>query len=60
MILQSMELNPNPKTTHDSQHMTAAERMRYQLYLIDRSQHRKSIGELMAAMLDKTATDLPV
>ncbi len=34
----------------------AAEQMRYQLYLLDRSQHRMSIEECMAAMMDSPST----
>jgi hypothetical protein len=41
-------------------HQAAVEQMRYQLYLLDRSQHRKSIEDYIADMLEHPTTEAPV
>ena len=47
-----------PKTSQPADRQHAAEQMRYQLYLLDRSQHRLSIADCMAAMLEQS-NELP-
>ena len=37
----------------------AADQMRYQLYLLDRSQHRMSIEDCVAALLERSSNELP-
>ncbi len=37
----------------------AADQMRYQLYLLDRSQRRMSIEDCVAALLENPSIDLP-
>ena len=37
----------------------AADAMRYQLYLLDRSQHRMSIEDCVAALLERAGSELP-
>lgn len=72
MILQTEELSPNQKAGIENMgrkpqqkaasaadRQTAAEQMRYQLYLLDRSQHRMSIEDCMAALLEKSGTEFP-
>jgi hypothetical protein len=41
-------------------HQAAVEQMRYQLYLLDRSQHRKSIEDYIADLLEHPTTESPV
>lgn len=48
-----------PKDSQKTDRQHAAEQMRYQLYLLDRSQHRLSIEDCMAAMLEQSANKLP-
>jgi hypothetical protein len=38
----------------------AAQKMRYQLFLLDQSQRRMSIEDCIAALLEKSETNLPV
>jgi hypothetical protein len=73
MILQSAELPPSQKTATDikepmalpakvataADRQQAANQMRYQLYLLDRSERRMSIEDCMAAMLERSGTELP-
>ena len=47
-----------PKMSQPADRQNAAEQMRYQLYLLDRSQHRLSIADCMAAMLEQS-NELP-
>jgi hypothetical protein len=37
----------------------AADQMRYQLYLLDRSAQRMSIEDCVAALLERSSTELP-
>jgi hypothetical protein len=37
----------------------AADQMRYQLYILDRSQRRMSIEDCVAALLESAGTELP-
>jgi len=42
-----------PKVASAEERQSAAERMRYQLYLLDQSERRMSIEECAAALLEK-------
>jgi hypothetical protein len=73
MILQTTEHSSNQQVSHDSpispkhqlkiaspaDRQLAADQMRYQLYLLDRSQRRMSIEDCMAALLEQSSTELP-
>jgi hypothetical protein len=71
MILQSAELPPSQnaaikdsmglpaKVASPEDRQQAANQMRYQLYLLDRSERRMSIEDCMAAMLEQAGTELP-
>lgn len=48
-----------PRVASPAERQNAALQMRYQLYLMDRSQHRLSIEELAADLLEQPGTDLP-
>ena len=47
------------KGATQAERQNAALQMRYQLYLMDRSQHRMSIEELAADLLDHPGAELP-
>jgi hypothetical protein len=62
MILQTVELLPTQKAAieekvggkaRDAERQAAAQQMRYQLYLLDRSQHRMSIEDYADLLLQK-------
>jgi hypothetical protein len=69
MIMQSAELSPSQQTAIEesmglkakvstpASRQQAADEMRYQLYLLDRSQRRMSIEDCMAALLEKSAAE---
>lgn len=48
-----------PKISAPANRQHAAEQMRYQLYLLDRSQHRLSIADCMAAILEQSSSEQP-
>jgi hypothetical protein len=48
-----------PKVASPAERQNAALNMRYQLYLMDRSQHRMSIEELAADLLEHPGAELP-
>jgi hypothetical protein len=62
MILQTVELLPTQKAAieekvggkaKDAERQAAAQLMRYQLYLLDRSQHRMSIEDYADLLMQK-------
>ncbi|HTB97761.1 MAG TPA: hypothetical protein VK716_12190 [Terracidiphilus sp.] len=68
MILQTTEHSPNQQAGSQKQQLKiaspadrqlAADQMRYQLYLLDRTQRRMSIEDCMAALLEQSSTELP-
>ena len=48
-----------PRVASPAERQNAALQMRYQLYLMDRSQHRLSIEDLAADLLENPGNDLP-
>ncbi len=47
-----------PATASAEERRQAADQMRYQLYLLDRSQHRMSIEDCCAELMDKPDTEI--
>jgi hypothetical protein len=70
MILRTVDLSSSQRTAFEklagrerqatvAERQSAAELMRHQLYLLDRSQRRMSIEDFAAALLEDASGDLP-
>jgi hypothetical protein len=53
-----VECGRGAKLTSAEEHRDATDRMRYELYLLDRSQRRLSIEDLVSALLDSPGAEV--
>ncbi len=49
----------HPTVANPADRQQAANQMRYQLYLLDRSERRMSIEDCVASLLEQSGTELP-